>query len=94
MHREQLMKHYIYLAGPIAGQTYGGATNWRDLVSVVLNSDKVECLSPMRGKAFLKDATVISSGGYQHLAMSSREGHQSSRSLRLHSGSRIVRELP
>lgn len=68
------MKHYVYLAGPIAGLSYGAATDWRGLVSSDLNSDKVECLSPMRGKAFLKETQVLSAGGYQHNAMSTDKG--------------------
>lgn len=58
------MKHYVYLAGPITGLTYTGATNWRDKLSKDLNSDKVECLSPMRGKQHLLEAGVLHSGNY------------------------------
>jgi nucleoside 2-deoxyribosyltransferase len=68
------MKHYVYLAGPIAGSTYGEATEWRDLMAESLNSDKIECLSPMRGKAFLAKETTISAGQYVHNAMSSEKG--------------------
>lgn len=53
------MKHYVYLAGPIAGQTYAGATSWRDFASSSLNSEKIECLSPMRGKDFLRNDEVL-----------------------------------
>lgn len=52
------MKHYVYLAGPIAGCTYEGATDWRDHASKALNSAEVECLSPMRGKYFLAGRTL------------------------------------
>ena len=58
------MKHYIYLAGPITGLTFEGATDWRDNVSKLLNSDKVECLSPLRGKDFLLNAGVLHAGTY------------------------------
>lgn len=54
------MKHYVYLAGPISGLSYQGSTDWRDLVSNSLNSDNVECLSPMRGKLFLLQENAIS----------------------------------
>lgn len=47
------MKQLIYLAGPIAGLTYNGAQDWRTEAAQVLDSDKVETLSPMRGKEFL-----------------------------------------
>jgi len=42
----------IYLAGPITGCTYDEATNWRETFPGMVG-DKVKCLSPMRGKAFL-----------------------------------------
>jgi nucleoside 2-deoxyribosyltransferase len=68
------MKHYVYLAGPIAGQTYDSATDWRYKASKEIDSDKVECLSPMRGKSHLKGVAVLSSGGYEHNAMSTEKG--------------------
>ena len=58
------MKQFIYLAGPITGLTFKGATDWRDHASKLLNSDKIECLSPLRGKDFLKNTGVLHSGTY------------------------------
>jgi nucleoside 2-deoxyribosyltransferase len=58
------MKHYVYLAGPITGLTYDGCTDWRDAVALQLNSSKIECLSPLRGKAFLKDEKCITESDY------------------------------
>jgi nucleoside 2-deoxyribosyltransferase len=58
------MKQYIYLAGPITGLTFKGATDWRDYATKLLNSDKVECLSPLRGKEYLADSGVLHSGTY------------------------------
>jgi nucleoside 2-deoxyribosyltransferase len=58
------MKHYIYLAGPITGLTYEDATLWRELLSEALNSYKIECLSPLRGKDYLLGAGVLTNGTY------------------------------
>jgi len=58
------MKHYIYLAGPITGLTYRGATDWRTYAAQLLDSEKIECLSPLRGKDFLLNAGVLHSGSY------------------------------
>lgn len=59
-----MSKHYIYLAGPITGLTYKGSTDWRNEVAEVLNSEKIECLSPMRGKDYLANAGVLTAGTY------------------------------
>ena len=42
--------HTVYLAGPITGLTYDGATDWRHAVAADLNSVGIKGLSPMRGK--------------------------------------------
>ncbi len=49
------MKPKIYLAGPISGLTYEQATTWRAWVAEQLD-EAVECMSPMRGKAWLKNS--------------------------------------
>jgi len=43
----------IYLAGPITGCAYKGATDWREYVTKELDGEFV-CLSPMRSKAYLE----------------------------------------
>jgi nucleoside 2-deoxyribosyltransferase len=46
----------VYLAGPITGLTYGGATSWREYVTSVFAEEGaglIEVLSPMRGKDFI-----------------------------------------
>ena len=58
------MRYLVYLAGQITGLTYEGATDWRDWAAEKLDSDKIETLSPMRGKSFLKDAGILHSGTY------------------------------
>ncbi|KKN68917.1 hypothetical protein LCGC14_0445740, partial [marine sediment metagenome] len=42
----------VYVAGPIAGQSFGGATTWRGLCEA--NLPECEILTPMRGKDYLK----------------------------------------
>lgn len=43
----------VYLAGPIAGTTYDGATGWRDDAKAAL-APEIVAFSPMRGKDALK----------------------------------------
>lgn len=52
------MVHYVYLAGPISGLSYGGATEWRDVVCAGLRSNLVP-LCPMRGKDYLESEESI-----------------------------------
>lgn len=44
----------VYLAGPISGCSYEGATDWRDHATAVLARDGIKGLSPMRAKEYLK----------------------------------------
>lgn len=53
-------KPIIYLAGPIAGKTWGEATNWRLRVSIDLRVAGCIPLSPMRAKEGLKGDLQIS----------------------------------
>lgn len=53
----------VYLAGPISGQLYDQATDWRVECQEWLERRGAEVLSPMRGKADLKSARPIE-GGY------------------------------
>lgn len=48
------MKHCVYLAGPIAGLNYNGATEWRDDVIAQLAEVGIKGLSPMRGFEHLR----------------------------------------
>ncbi|API59603.1 hypothetical protein BSL82_09990 [Tardibacter chloracetimidivorans] len=43
----------VYLAGPISGLNYQGATDWRDYAREVLAANGIKGLSPMRGKSAL-----------------------------------------
>lgn len=46
----------VYLAGPITGQTYDGAVDWREVASVLLAPD-IKAFSPMRGKRYIQEMT-------------------------------------
>lgn len=59
-----MSKHYVYLAGPIAGLSFYACTEWRDAVAKDLDSASIHCLTPMRGKTCLAGAGSISSGAY------------------------------
>lgn len=56
----------IYLAGPIKGQSYSGATGWRDYARQRLLDNGIIGLSPMRGKEFLKGTEKLDDQQYQH----------------------------
>lgn len=46
--------HTVYLAGPISGLGYEGATQWRDLAAQMLSASGIKPLSPLRFKPYLK----------------------------------------
>lgn len=45
----------VYLAGPISGLKYDGATEWRDAAIADLAAAGIKGLSPMRAKEYLRD---------------------------------------
>lgn len=53
------MKHFIYLAGPMTGITVHSANDWRDEISDKLNSQFIQCLSPLRGGSFSNAQHII-----------------------------------
>lgn len=53
------MKPLIYLAGPISGLDYKGATGWRKNV-IQANKDYMTFASPMRDKFYLRDKEDVS----------------------------------
>lgn len=59
------MSGLVYLAGPITGEDYAGATDWREYVSAHLSSD-LRAISPMRGKSYLASETSIADS-YENL---------------------------
>lgn len=72
-------KRMIYLAGPITGLTHDEARyGWRQDFKQMLktmDANHISCNSPMRGKEFLKDHGILSSGfDYPDNAMATPEG--------------------
>ncbi len=53
----------IYMAGPISGCEFDECTYWRNCFAGLM-PESVQCLSPMRGKNFLKEKGVID-GSYE-----------------------------
>jgi len=62
----------VYLAGPISGQSYAGATNWRKDAAADL-ADVAVCLDPMRGKGYLRGERGIKDQ-YSEYTMSRAQG--------------------
>jgi len=52
------MKPSVYLAGPVTGLTYSGATDWREYVKRGLEPD-ITGYSPLRAKYYLAELTTI-----------------------------------
>ena len=62
----------VYLAGPITGLTYAGATDWRHAVIEDLEAHGIKGLSPMRAKEYLAslDKPISGTGEeYAHLGV-------------------------
>jgi nucleoside 2-deoxyribosyltransferase len=57
------VKGTVYLAGPITGLSYGGATDWREYARKALAEDYIEGISPMRAKHYLARLSEISGHG-------------------------------
>ena len=51
------MDSTVYLAGPISGCDYEGATDWREYATQELGRYGIKGLSPMRAKEYLKNVT-------------------------------------
>ena len=65
-------KYLAYLAGPITGCSYEGATDWRDQIIKLLPSEIVG-LSPLRGKFYLNGLPRIKDS-YEDIALSAGRG--------------------
>ncbi len=59
----------VYLAGPISGLSYDGATDWREGVAAALAPD-IAGYSPLRGKHYLQHETSIGDSYEQSLLSS------------------------
>lgn len=60
----------IYLAGPITGLNYEGATDWRKLIFNRMDGPRYQILSPMRAKEYLSNLDEITAQGYQDTILS------------------------
>lgn len=63
----------VYLAGPITGCSYNGATDWRKEVARQLGDKCIIGVSPMRCKDYLLEETTIADS-YEARVMSSQKG--------------------
>jgi nucleoside 2-deoxyribosyltransferase len=50
----------VYLAGPITGESFEGATDWREWTRQALAPYGIHTYSPLRGKDYLSGQTAIS----------------------------------
>lgn len=66
------MQRTVYLAGPITGLSYGGATEWRQYVADLL-PDYILPVSPMRGKQYLGKEEKIGLS-YEQYPLSCQKG--------------------
>lgn len=60
------MTKTAYLAGPITGLSYAGATDWRFYAVEKLAQHGIRGLSPMRGKHYLSHLKSISGTGEEY----------------------------
>lgn len=59
----------VYLAGPITGLSYEGATDWRKHAVSELSKHGIAALDPMRGKDYLSGVTEFTMDGDRYKAM-------------------------
>ena len=57
------MNKSVYLAGPITGLGYQGATDWREWAKAELNAAGIAAYSPMRGKEYLRHVKEFTMDG-------------------------------
>lgn len=63
----------VYLAGPITGLSYNGATDWRDAAKNKLDDHHILGLSPLRAKDYLLGETTIGDS-YEDSILSCQKG--------------------
>jgi nucleoside 2-deoxyribosyltransferase len=68
----KMRKYRIYLAGPITGLSYKGATDWREWFINHLPPE-IEGMSPLRGKYYLEGEDEIAAE-YANIALSCAKG--------------------
>lgn len=64
----------VYLAGAISGQSYEGATDWRNYAKERLAEFNIEGMSPMRGKDYILGKTSIGDQEHRRMVMSTQKG--------------------
>ena len=67
-----MSKPKVYLAGPITGESWGTATDWRKYVIEQLSPD-IDGFSPLRAKNYLNEETNIADS-YEAIVLSSQRG--------------------
>jgi nucleoside 2-deoxyribosyltransferase len=68
------MNKSVYLAGPITGLDYEGATSWRTVVADRFRDLGIDAFSPLRCKAYLATAGSLKAEGYDEYPLSSAKG--------------------
>lgn len=68
------MRPKVYLAGPIAGNTYDQAEGWRAYAREVLEDHGIEVLSPLRAKDFLASEGLLHQHSYDVHPLSTNKG--------------------
>ncbi len=63
----------IYLAGPISGCVFNECVDWRDYFKTLIPKS-IQCLSPMRGKDFLKAKGTITDSYENDGPMATQKG--------------------
>lgn len=63
----------VYLAGPITGLSYEGATDWREQAIQIFANAGIDAFSPMRSKTYLLQETYLGDS-YEDTVMSSQRG--------------------
>jgi len=60
----------VYLAGPISGLSFAGASDWRRQVREDLAKSGIDAFSPMRWKDYLAKFDVLSGHGREYMHIS------------------------
>lgn len=68
-----MRKQTVYLAGPVTGLSYKGATDWRKQATEWLSARGLRGLDPMRGKHYLLGETKLAAKGYEDTVLSNEK---------------------
>jgi nucleoside 2-deoxyribosyltransferase len=67
-----MTKPTVYLAGPISGESFAGASDWRDFATERLATAGIIALSPLRHKTYLAEEKSIQDS-YSEFALSTAQ---------------------